>query len=81
MSERDGYEPGVPCWVDTRQPDPQAATDFYTRLFGWEAKPSPADYVMCRLHGADVAAIAPGAAAAWRTHIWVESADETEDHR
>ena len=25
MSERDGYEPGVPCWVDTRQPDPRAA--------------------------------------------------------
>ena len=38
MSERDGYEPGVPCWVDTRQPDPQAAVDFYTRLFGWEAR-------------------------------------------
>jgi hypothetical protein len=21
MSERDGYKPGVPCWVDTWQPD------------------------------------------------------------
>ena len=27
---------GVPCWVDTSQPDPEAATDFYGGLFGWE---------------------------------------------
>ena len=38
MSERDGYIPGVPCWVDTSQPDPQAALPFYTGLFGWEFK-------------------------------------------
>ena len=25
MPERDGYIPGVPCWVDTSQPDPEAA--------------------------------------------------------
>ena len=25
MPERDGYIPGVPCWVDTSQPDPDAA--------------------------------------------------------
>jgi hypothetical protein len=25
MLERDGYPPGVPCWVDTTQPDPDAA--------------------------------------------------------
>jgi predicted enzyme related to lactoylglutathione lyase len=36
MPERDGYIPGVPCWVDTSQPDPEAATDFYSGLFGWE---------------------------------------------
>src|SRR5919198_1409016 len=28
MPERDGYIPGVPCWVDTSQPDPEAAVDF-----------------------------------------------------
>lgn len=76
MSERDGYEPGVPCWVDTRQPDPRAATDFYTRLFGWEAETS-GDYTFCRLRGRDVAAIAAGDSPAWSTHIWVDSADET----
>ena len=36
MPERDGYIPGVPCWVDTSQPDPEAAVDFYGGLFGWE---------------------------------------------
>src|SRR2546423_230768 len=34
--ERDGYPPGVPCWVDTTQPDPQAAVAFYSGLFGWD---------------------------------------------
>jgi predicted enzyme related to lactoylglutathione lyase len=76
MSERDGYEPGVPCWVDTRQPDPQAAVDFYTRLFGWEAETS-GEYTFCRLRGSDVAAVTAGDSPAWSTHIWVESADET----
>jgi uncharacterized protein len=36
MPERDGYIPGVPCWVDASQPDPEAALDFYGGLFGWE---------------------------------------------
>jgi uncharacterized protein len=36
MPERDGYIPGVPCWVDASQPDPEAAVDFYSRLFDWE---------------------------------------------
>jgi hypothetical protein len=36
MPERDGYMPGVPCWVDASEPDPQAAVDFYGGLFGWE---------------------------------------------
>lgn len=36
MPERDGYIPGVPCWVDTSQPDPEAAAAFYRGLFGWD---------------------------------------------
>ena len=74
MSERNGYEPGVPCWVDTRQPDPRAAVDFYTRLFGWEADAN-GDYTFCRLRGRDVAAVTAGDSPAWSTHIWVEDAD------
>ena len=36
MPERDGYIPGVPCWVDAGQSDPEAALEFYGGLFGWE---------------------------------------------
>lgn len=89
MPERDGYLPGVPCWVDTSQPDPDAAAAFYGELFGWEiedAMPpgSEGKYLVARLRGGDVAAIAsladgaPGPVA-WNTYVWVESADETAD--
>jgi predicted enzyme related to lactoylglutathione lyase len=36
MPERHGYIPGVPCWVDASEPDPEGAVDFYGGLFGWE---------------------------------------------
>jgi len=38
------YPHGVPSWVDTEQPDPDAARRFYAELFGWtltEAMPPP----------------------------------------
>jgi uncharacterized protein len=53
MPERDGYRPGVPCWVDASEPDPEAAVDFYGGLFGWkfeEAMPpgSEGKYLIAR---------------------------------
>jgi predicted enzyme related to lactoylglutathione lyase len=36
MPIRDGYIPGVPCWVEASEPDPGAALVFYGGLFGWE---------------------------------------------
>ena len=33
MPEQDGNIPGVPCWVDTSQPDPEAAVPFYSARF------------------------------------------------
>jgi uncharacterized protein len=88
MSERDGYEPGVPCWVDTWQPDVEAAVSFYSELFGWGAEDTmppgtPGKHYICRLRDRDVAAIAsapakaPLTAPAWGTYIWVESAENT----
>ena len=87
MPERDGYIPGVPCWVDTSQPDPEAAVDFYAGLFGWEFADvmppgSPGKYFIARIRGGDVAAVGsiPEGAppmAMWNTYVWVESADET----
>ena len=88
MPERDGYIPGVPCWVDTTQPDPDAALPFYGGLFGWEFEnvmPEGSDdgkYVIGRIRGGDAAAVAsiPAGAppmARWNTYVWVDSADET----
>ena len=62
MPERDGYIPGVPCWVDTSQPDPEAAVDFYRGLFGWEFEDvmppgSEGKYFIGRIRGGDVAAV------------------------
>jgi predicted enzyme related to lactoylglutathione lyase len=89
MPERDGYIPGVPCWIDTSQPDPESAVDFYRGLFGWEFEDvmppdSPGKYFIGRLGGGDVAAVGslPEGAppmAMWNTYVWVESADEAAD--
>ncbi|HJR95608.1 MAG TPA: VOC family protein [Gaiellaceae bacterium] len=86
MPERDTYIPGVPCWVDTSQPDPEAAVAFYSGVFGWEFEDvmppgAPAKYFVARLRGGTVAAVGstPESApptAMWDTYIWVDSADE-----
>ncbi len=88
MSERNGYEPGVPCWVATVHPDPEKAVVFYTELFGWEATnlmppESSSKYFVCTRRGRDVAAIGSErgggtpSVPAWGTYIWAESADDT----
>jgi hypothetical protein len=89
MSQRYDYEPGVPCWIDTLQPDPDAAMAFYAALFGWEfAGPGempgdpPGRYCVARVRGRDVAGIGsqpagdPSPAPAWSTYVSVASADE-----
>jgi predicted enzyme related to lactoylglutathione lyase len=87
MGEQDRYIPGVPCWIDTTQPDPAAAASFYGGLFGWEVEDamppdSPARYYIGRLGGGDVAGIGSQPeggpeAAVWNTYVWVDDADET----
>ena len=87
MPERDGYIPGVPCWVDTMQPDPEAALPFYSGLFGWDFEDmmpegSEGRYFLGRLRGRDVAAVGsiPAGAppmAMWNSYVWVASADDT----
>jgi hypothetical protein len=87
MSERAQYPAGVPCWVDTMQPDPEAAARFYGELFAWqivgpEAMPGepPGRYFVARIRDRDVAGIgsqrngAPDAAV-WSTYVSVESTD------
>jgi hypothetical protein len=86
VPERDGYIAGVPCWVDTSQPDPDAAAAFYGDLFGWKfedvmSAESPGRYLIARLRGCDVAGVSSLPEGAppqpvWNTYIWVEDADE-----
>jgi predicted enzyme related to lactoylglutathione lyase len=86
MPERDGYIQGVPCWVDTSQPDPERAAGFYSDLFGWDCEDvmppdAPGRYFMARIRGEDVAAVGSQPEggppmALWNTYVWVDSADE-----
>jgi uncharacterized protein len=87
MPERDHYIPGVPCWVDTSQPEPAASLDFYRGLFGWElenAMPAeaPGVYFMARIRGGDVAVVGSipqgmPQVATWNTYVAVANADDT----
>src|SRR5262245_60449072 len=85
MAERDGYIPGVPCWIDTNQPEPDAAMAFYGGLFGWEfedvmPEDAPGHYYIGRIRGGDVAAVSSIPEGAppvpvWNTYVWVDDAD------
>lgn len=88
MSERTHYPPGVPSWVDTLQPDPDAAKRFYAELFGWEFTgpgrmpgTPPGKYFVAQMRGRDVAGVASqpegvAAATTWNTHIAVGDVDD-----
>jgi uncharacterized protein len=57
MTDERSYPAGVPCWVDTDQPDVDAARDFYAGVFGWtfsDAVPTeaPGTYLIAALGGA-----------------------------
>ena len=89
MQERNEYPPGVPCWIDSGQPDPPAAAEFYGGLFGWELEDMmpgdvPGHYFVARVQGKAVAAVGSipqdvPQIAAWNTYVCVESADESAD--
>src|SRR3954468_2873152 len=83
-NDQDRYIPGVPCWIDTSQPDPAAAVAFYGELFGWQFEDvmppgSPSPCFIGRIRGGDVAAVASQAegSAVWNSYVWVSDADET----
>jgi len=66
-------------WVDVSVPDTDAATEFYTRLFGWTVE-TPADtgYSMFRKDGklaAGMAAMPPGSErpGTWNSYVTVDS--------
>lgn len=87
MTTRETNSVGAPCWVDTFQPDPRAAMDFYGPLFGWsfdDPTPMPTglegDYFAARRRGRLVAGIgqaSPTSAPAWNTHVRVDDVAQT----
>ncbi|MDX6583859.1 MAG: uncharacterized protein QOI10_3043 [Solirubrobacterales bacterium] len=88
MSERTEYKPGTPSWVDNASPDPAAAAEFYSGLFGWETEnvmpaEAPGDYYMARMRGKDVAALGSqpmeGVPPAWNTYVTVTDPDATAE--
>jgi predicted enzyme related to lactoylglutathione lyase len=89
MGEREAYPAGVPCWVETLQPDPRAALDFYGPLFRWEfvgpgpmPDQLPGEYFVARVEGREVAGLGslPDLGAppvpSWNTYIRVDSVEE-----
>ena len=84
MTEQRTYPHGVPCWIDSEQPDLDAASHFYAGLFGWtltDAVPpgAPGSYLIATLAGQDVAALGPstGGTSTWNTYIAVDDVDAT----
>ena len=61
MGVRESYAPGTFCWADLGTTDADAAKQFYTSVFGWEAVDTAVGdegtYTMFRLDGSDVAAL------------------------
>jgi len=88
MSNISNYPAGVPCWVDTFQPDPETAARFYGPLLGWTfdepvAMPSGlvGEYRPARSGGHLVAGVGQAPAgfpsAVWTTYVAVDDVDET----
>jgi len=85
MPDRTSYEPGTPCWVDLVTPDLDAATAFYTGLFGWHADVDSADgHTTLTLGDRPAAALMPHVAEApadtpaqWTTYVSVADVDAT----
>ena len=87
MSERSDYPIGAPCWVETFQPDPQAAAQFYGELLGWrfdEPTPMPeglgGQHLTARIGSRRVAGIGQAQettpTAIWLTSISVDSVED-----
>lgn len=82
----DGYENGVPSWVDLGTTDLDKSVAFYTELFGWDAQDQGEEaghYHICLLRGLPVAGIGPlmdgSGHARWTTYVNVTDANDTAE--
>jgi predicted enzyme related to lactoylglutathione lyase len=73
-----------PAWVDLSSANPEAARDYYSKLFGWQVEVAPdpqyGGYAMAKLGGTDVAGIgpkqSPDAPSAWMIYIGTGDAEK-----
>lgn len=91
MGERTKYAAGTFSWADLSTTDQDAAKQFYSQLFGWEAIDNPVGegmvYSMMQIDGKEVAAISTqpqqqadaGVPPLWNSYITVDSADAAAD--
>jgi uncharacterized protein len=81
MAEITHYEHGVPSWVDIGTPNPTAAVQFYSGLFGWEGQDMGEEaghYTIVTKDGKQVAAISPAqdpGPPRWTTYVNVDDVD------
>jgi predicted enzyme related to lactoylglutathione lyase len=87
MAEFNIPAPGSVCWRELRTKDLDAATEFYSKMFGWtldQSKLTPTPYKEIVIDGkAEGGMMAidenwpPGVPSHWASYISVENADET----
>lgn len=83
MTERTGYLPGEPTWVDIASPDLAVTGRFYGELFGWtmgESNPDFGGYGSFTKDGKNVAGFAPLMSpeqpAVWSCYVCVDDAEK-----
>jgi uncharacterized protein len=90
MAEFNIPKPGEICWRELRTKDLPAATEFYSKLFGWtleQSKVTPMTYKEIITNGAAAGGMMPideswgpePPPSHWASYIAVENADETAE--
>ena len=91
MHETPNPKPGAFCWVELGTSDNEAAKNFYTQLFGWEADDHPMGpdmvYTILKLDGKDVGGlyklmpdmVSAGVPPHWLSYVATANADETTE--
>jgi uncharacterized protein len=89
MPNIEKHAPGSFCWVELATTDQAAASDFYTKIFGWSVKNLPIgpsdSYTIFQLDGRGTAAagtlrpdqLSRGVPPHWNLYVAIESADAT----
>jgi predicted enzyme related to lactoylglutathione lyase len=87
VPEVTAYANGQPCWADVTSADVDAAAQFYSDVFGWQAakdpRPEAGGYTMFTRNGKYVAAASPppqeGVPPHWTVYLAADDADAAAD--